>query len=219
MRFFSIDNGFFRTLSRIYDLIILNLLFLVTSIPVVTIGANLTALYAVTHKMINNEESYIWRSYWKNWKQNFRQATILWLVFLAAGIFLLFDRWLTDRMGAAFAPLGMIFTFFLFVWLMALSYVFPVLACFDNSTKNIGKNALLMPIRHLPWTVLILITDAVPVFLLMVLPGIAGALFMFLLILLGFSGTALAGSFIFAKKIFPYYIPEEEEGAPEEGEA
>lgn len=209
MRFFSIDNGFFRTLSRIYDLIILNLLFLVTSIPVVTIGANLTALYAVTHKMINNEESYMWRSYWKNWKQNFRQATILWLVFLAVGAFLLFDRWLTGRMGAT--PLGMIFAFFLFVWLMGLSYIFPVLARFDNSTKNICKNSLLMSIRHLPWTVVILITDAVPILLLMVLPGIAGALFTFLLILLGFSGTALARSYIFVKKIFPYYIPEEDE--------
>ena len=210
MRLFSIDNSFFRTLSRICDLIILNLLFLVTSIPIFTIGANLTALYAVTHKMINNEESYMWRSYWKNWKQNFRQATLLWLAFLAAGAFLLFDRWLTGQMGRAFTPLGVIFSFFLFIWLMGLSYVFPILARFDNSTKNIAKNALLMSIRHLPWTVLILITDAVPFLLLMVLPGIAGALFTFFLLLLGFSVTALAGSFIFVKKIFPFYIKEED---------
>ncbi len=209
MRLFDIDGGLFRTLSRISDLIILNLLFLVTSIPVVTIGVNLTAVYSITHKMVRNEESYIWRSYWKSWKQNFRQALIIWLVFLSFGAFLLADRFLASRMGNGAFPLEVIFTLLFVFWIMGLSYVFPILSRFDNSTKNIIRNAILMSIRHLPWTIMLLLSQALPVLLLMILPEIAGALFTFLLILVGVSGTALMCSYIFVNKIFPYYYREE----------
>ena len=209
MRLFDIDGGLFRTLSRISDLIILNLLFLITSIPIVTIGINLTAVYSVTHKMVRNEESYIWRSYWKSWKQNFRQGLIIWLIFLASGAFFLTDRYLAGRMGGEAILLKLFFTLLLIFWFMGLSYVFPVLARFDNSTKNIIRNAILMSVRHLPWTVTLILTQALPVLLLMILPGITGALFTFLLILVGVSGTALLCSFIFVNKIFPNYIREE----------
>lgn len=152
MKLFDIDGGLFRTLSRISDLIILNLLFLVTAIPVVTIGVNLTAVCSITNKMVRNEESYIWRSYWKSWKQNFRQGLIIWLVFLAFGAFLLADCFLASRMGNGGFPLKVIFTLLFVFWIMGLSYVFPILSRFDNSTKNIIRNAILMSIRHLPFS-------------------------------------------------------------------
>ena len=79
-RFFSMDNKFFQAMGRIADLLILNLVFLVCCIPVVTIGPALTALHYVTLKMARNEESYIIRSFFKSFKQNFRQGLIINLI-------------------------------------------------------------------------------------------------------------------------------------------
>ena len=84
-RFFSMDNGLFRALNRISDLMILNLIFILCCIPVVTIGPALTGLYYVALKIASNEEGYIVRGFFKSFKQNFRQGLIIWLILLAAG--------------------------------------------------------------------------------------------------------------------------------------
>ena len=66
MGIFNPDSKFSQIMSRVFDLMIMNLIFVFTSIPIITIGANYTALYYVTLKMIKNEESYIWKSCWKS---------------------------------------------------------------------------------------------------------------------------------------------------------
>ena len=63
------DSKMMSFLSRIFDLIILNILFVLCSLPVITIGSSLTALYSVTLKMVRNEESYIFRSFFKSFKE------------------------------------------------------------------------------------------------------------------------------------------------------
>ena len=83
-RFFNMDNKFFVFMGRIADLCMLNILCIVCCIPVITAGASLTALYYVTMKMVRNEESYIFRSFFKSFKQNFKQATVINLIMLAA---------------------------------------------------------------------------------------------------------------------------------------
>ena len=77
--FFNMDNGLFRALGKLADLMLLNILFLVCSLPIFTIGASFTAMYYVTLKLAENEEGYIARGFLKSFKQNFKQATIIWL--------------------------------------------------------------------------------------------------------------------------------------------
>lgn len=74
---FSLDGKLFLFLNRLADLLLLNILWLITSIPLLTIGASTTALYYVTLKCVRNEENYIVRSFFRSFRQNFRQATII----------------------------------------------------------------------------------------------------------------------------------------------
>ena len=67
-RLFNMDNKFFTVMGRVADLIMLNVVFLICCLPIVTIGASLTALHYVTLKMTRNEESYIIRSFFKSFK-------------------------------------------------------------------------------------------------------------------------------------------------------
>ena len=87
-RIFNMDNKFFVFMGRVADLMILNILCIICCIPIITIGASVTAMYYVTLKMARNEESYIVRSFFKSFKENFKQATVIWLVALVAGLLL-----------------------------------------------------------------------------------------------------------------------------------
>ena len=199
-------------MSRIFDLMILNILFLLLCLPIITIGANITAMYYVTLKMIKNEESYVIRSYWKSFRQNFRQATILWLILLLFFVFLLLDLSICRKMTGAMAFLRYFFLFMLLLYGAVVSYVFPVLSRFDNTVKNTIRNALLMAIRHLPWTVCILLVNFSPLLVFLFAPSGVLSWFLLFLLLLGFSTIAFANSWFFVNKIFPYYMPKEEEG-------
>ena len=82
MNIFNPDSPIMRFLSRLFDLIVLNALFIICCLPVVTIGASITAMYSVTLKMIRNEECYIVRGFFSSFKKNFKTATLLWIPIL-----------------------------------------------------------------------------------------------------------------------------------------
>ena len=84
-KIFSLDSPFVQFMNRVADIMWLNILFVICCIPVITIGASVTAMYYVTLKMVRNEESYITKSFFKSFKLNFKQATAIWLIILAAG--------------------------------------------------------------------------------------------------------------------------------------
>ena len=86
MRFNITDNIIVRALSKICDMVCLNILWLICSIPIITIGASTAALYTVMLKMVKNEEGYIFRGFFKAFKSNFKQSTIMWIVILLLGI-------------------------------------------------------------------------------------------------------------------------------------
>lgn len=217
-RFFNMDNGFFQVLSRIADLMILNIIFLITCIPIVTIGAAWTALYYVTLKMIRNEESYIVRSYFKSFKENFKQSTIMWLIALVLLVLLFFDYRIVNVMDGTIRQAMLIGLTVVALFLaMILTYLFPLQSKFYNTIKNTTKNALLMSILHLPQTVIMLVITVAAVLITFFNNWTIsyGLLFW---ILLGFATIALANSW-FLVRIFDKYIPkdeEEETPAPDE---
>ena len=90
-RFFNMDNKFFVFMGRVADLLLLNFLCILCCIPVVTAGASITALYYVTLKMARDEESYIARSFFRSFKQNFKQATIINIIMLLTAAVLFID--------------------------------------------------------------------------------------------------------------------------------
>lgn len=204
--FFNMDNGLFRALGKLADLMLLNILFIVCSLPIFTIGASFTALYYVTLKLAENEEGYIARGFWKSFKQNFRQATIIWLILLFFGIVLALDLLiLKDSAGTFVTVLRVVITATIIIYALILLYVFPILARFYNSVKDTFKNAFIMAVVNLPRTfvmLLICIASVLATFLNTYTLWYGILIWM----MAGFALVAFANSFFF-KKIFAKYTP------------
>ena len=210
-RLFSMDNKFFVFMGKVADLCLLNLVCLICCIPIVTAGASLTALYYVTLKMVRNEEAYIFRSFFKSFRQNFKQATIIHLIMVAAAVLLSLDTTIVKAMGEPVSSvMSVIFAVFTMIYVMILLYLYPILAKFYNSVKNTFTNAILMAIRHLPYTVIMLIISALPVLIFFVPSFQAQMTLILLFLLFGFAVVAYCNSYFFVK-VFDKYIPAEEE--------
>lgn len=214
---FNFEGPIFTFLSRAADIVWLNVLFIICSLPIVTIGASTTAMYYVTLKMVRDEESYITKSFFKSFKQNFLQATGIWLIILVVSFVVSMDyRIVTNEAYAglisssAIRNVIMVATMFMIIIVTSITvYVFPILAKFDNTVKNTIKNAFLMCIRHLPFTVALIFIPLIPIVLMYFFVQ------MYFLILFIFSFVAYLSSKILVK-IFDYYIPSDEESVSKE---
>ena len=208
-RFFNMDNKFFTFMSRVADLIILNLLCIVCCIPVVTIGPSIAAMFYVTLKMVRNEESYIVRGFFKSFKQNLKQGIVINLIMLAAALLLYFDISICrSTPGTIGKVLMVLFMMILVVYLMIFLYIYPVLAKFYNTIKNTFTNAFLMSIRHLPYTLLMAVITLIPLAVFFVPNVRAQSLLFMVLILFGISLEAFINGH-FLVKIFDNYITED----------
>ena len=197
-------------MGRVADLIILNVIFLICCLPIVTIGASLTALHYVTLKMARNEESYIVKSFFKSFKQNFKQATIINIIMLVIGAILYFDLHIVMGMSGSLSQvLYIIFIAFAFLYLIVFLYIYPVLSKFYNSIKNTFRNAILMSIRNLPYTILMAVITIAPASVFLIQNIQVQSTVIMLLLLMGFSLEAFINGHFLAK-IFDNYIPEQE---------
>lgn len=164
---FSPDSKLMQYLSRLGDLMLLNFFFLVTCIPVVTIGAALTAMYTVCFRFDTEREGSTVGGYFDAFRANFKQATILWLILLgclaAAGL----DAAFFYVMPGAMHYLWMLFALLLTLAVMIFTYAFPLLSQFDNTCKATLKNALVMSIAYLPRTLAAVILNVLPWVLLL----------------------------------------------------
>lgn len=210
-RLFNMDNKFFVFMGKIADLIILNLLCLVCCLPIVTAGASITAMFYVTLKMVRNEESYIVKSFFKSFKENFKQATIINLIMLVTALLLVLDLRIVNQLeGTVGQVLHVIFIAFMLLYLMIFLYIYPVLSKFYNSIRNTFVNAFLMSIRHLPYTILMLVISAIPIAIWFIPNTAILSTILMLFIMLGFATIAYCNSNFFVK-IFDNYIPKEED--------
>lgn len=206
-------------MSKVADLCILNIICVVCCIPVITAGASITAMYYVTLKMVRNEEAYIVRSFFKSFKQNFKQATIINLIMLLIGLILYVDLNVSKAMqGGAGQIFQIIFMAFVLIYFILFLYVYPVLARFYNTIKNTIKNALFMAIRHLPYTVVMVLIAVCPLLLLLVKSYQIQSTLFVLFLLMGFALIAYCNSYFLAK-IFDNYMPKEEAGQESTGES
>lgn len=186
MAIFAADGKLAGFLNRIGCLIVLNLLTIVCSIPVFTAGAAMTALFSVTMRLVRKEDEKIAAGYWKAFRDNFRQATLIWIPGGALVLFLIFDIYLLRFVTGTFGQVYRIVLFVLVIFAaMVLLHAFAVLARFDNTIKNTVKNALLFCVGHIGPAALMLAAMLVPVILLTV-----SYRFLSVDILLGISGPA-----------------------------
>lgn len=185
-KIFNLDSPVMQALNKVADLIWLNILTMVCCIPIITVGAALTAQHYVVLKMVRNREGYITRSFFKSFKANFKQATCIWLIFLAFILMFVGDVYIFTYAKMEFPRILVILVCAAAIILSLIGvYVFPVLARFDNSIKNTIKNSFMIAIISLPRTIVMVLINLLPialVYLSMRLVPISA--------LFGFSGTA-----------------------------
>ena len=107
-KIFSLDNPFFRFMGRVGDVMLLDLLWIIFSLPIVTIGASTTAMNYVMLKMVRDEEGYIWPSFWKSFKLNFKQATGMWMILLFGGMIFGLDLYFFYNLDTEFGRVMLI---------------------------------------------------------------------------------------------------------------
>ena len=201
------DSPLMRFLTKIADLMVLNILFCVTSIPLITIGASWTALYSVTLKMVRDEEGSVSRSYFRSFRQNFKQATLLWLGVLVVLALLVLDIRVLNGMAGGTAPglLRVGVEILALLGIMVLQYLFPSLARFEASLADTLKNACMMALAHLPKTAL-MTAAAVGAVWITLINNTTIAIGLMVWPLIGFSLMAFGNSGIL-RKIFDNYVP------------
>ena len=206
-KLFRMDSPLMRFLTKIADLMVLNILFCVTSIPLITIGASWTALYSVTLKMVRDEEGSVSRSYFRSFRQNFRQATLLWLGVLVVLALLVLDIRVLNGMAEGTAPglLRVGVEILALLGIMVLQYLFPSLARFEASLADTLKNACMMALVHLPKTAL-MTAAAVGAVWITLINNTTIAVGLMVWPLIGFSLMAFGNSGIL-RKIFDNYVP------------
>ena len=198
------DHIFVRVLTRIFDFILLNVLWLVCSLPVVTIGASTTALYAVMMKVAANEEGYILRGFLDAFRSNLKQSIAVWLILLAVGTVIGIDFMIVRRMPGKLAEVGTVLLGAAsFIYMVEVIFVFPLIARFENSTFQMMKNAILIPAVRFPFMALImLVTGACLVLTFLNTTTIlAGAV---IWSLIGVSLLTYANSFLLSGMLRPF---------------
>lgn len=159
MKFWAIDSQVMRVLGRLGDIIILNMIFVVGCIPVITIGTSLSALYAVAMKMARGEDPSVWKEFWKAYKRNFKPATICWLIMAVIAVLLFVDfrviGVLRKSSESMYSVMRVVLAIILGMWVLMFQYLFPYIARFENSISATLRNALLLSAAHIPSTIMI----------------------------------------------------------------
>lgn len=179
-KFFDSEGPVMSFLSRIADLVWLNILMMICCIPIITAGASITAMYTVTIKMVLKEEGYITKGFFKAFKDNFKQATIIWGIVLVIAVLFYGDYRIITYSEIVFPKIMMILL--LAVFLIGYStylYLFPMLARYENTTKNVIKNAFLLSLSNFPKTVLIILIQCIPVVALYLSQAVIPLIFLF----------------------------------------
>lgn len=197
---FEPDSLFYRILSFLTDLVVLNVVFLLTCLPVFTIGPSLTALYSVCFQMCTGQDGSLLRHYFRAFRANFRQGVALGLMVTlwvaAAGLNL---YWAAQQS----IPVLVLFGSVICLGVLVVSYIFPLLSRFDNTIFATLKNALLLCLGNLPRSLVVGAVNVLPVILLLTYPATffeMGLIWIFV----WFSASAYGNCRILAKVFAPY---------------
>ncbi len=206
-KFFDIDSPLMRVLNRVADLMILNLVTLFFVIVPFTGGAALTGMHYVLLKMVRDEDAYIIKGFWKSFKLNFKQATILWIiVILVAGIIGVDFLWIIQNPVAVPKAYFYVMIGVSVILYMISLYIFPLESRFENTIRNTLKNSVMFSILGLPRTIGMAAVSMIPILLLyffdlQILP---------ILVLFGLTGPGYLMALMY-NGLFKRFEPKEEE--------
>lgn len=188
-------------ITKIADLLGLNLLFILTCIPLITIGASLAAMYHVTLKMADEDRDYyVIKDYLKSFKQNFLQGSIAFAFVITLGIALFYFMMFMNQDGPPTPVVAFVLLVALTLIILTSIYIFPLIAYYENNIIDTFKHALIMTFHQMAKSILMFI---IPLILIAILPLIDMRL-AFMWFILSFSLTAYLQSLLLIR-IFKSY--------------
>lgn len=154
-------NPLVETINTLFHFFILNLVFLLTCIPVFTVGTALSSLYYVIIKETKGEAGYLVRPYLREFKRNFKNATIAFLILSLIGALLLFNLLFWPVQGNPFSyVITGVLAVIAVVWLAVSHYTYPLIGRFVNTPLRSIRNAWGLVLRNLKQTLRLLLIDA-----------------------------------------------------------
>lgn len=210
MNLLNEDNVVHICMNIIGDIVLANLLFILCSIPIITIGPSLTALYHCMLRTVKGNNNGTVKTFFRAFKDNFIQSLLIWILFLFVLLILLLNIRFLSHTGNSMSKLFLYFSLAFAVLLtIEFLYVFPVISAFSGSIKNLMKNALLFAVMHFPSTLLIVVISLLPMYMtyqdLELMPLYAACWFFF-----GFGLTAYINSKLLYRMFKPYLGEEED---------
>ena len=155
-KLFDMNNPFMKTLTVAADLLILNLLVIVVSIPLITIGPAMTAMNDIVIRIVRGIEGYTVRPFFKSFAANFKKGALLSLILIAVGAIIYFDYLAAvtyiPQMRAAIIAIGVIA-------LAIFSYAFALMARYENTIRATLKNAVILAVANFPRTLLMVVAS------------------------------------------------------------
>ena len=209
MNLLNEDNIIHIFLNKLGDIIVANLLFLVCCIPIITIGPALTALYHCMLRTVKGNNNGTTKTFFRAFKENFRQSLIVWLGLLAVGFILFLNvRFLQNTASVVSKPLFYVSLGIAGLVIILALYIFPVIAAFANTTVNLLKNAYVFAFLHFPSTLAIAVITILPMFMtyrdIKLMPLYACCWFFF-----GFGLTAYVNSLLLYRMFKPFLEKED----------
>lgn len=147
---FKYDNVVFQFLITVADLVIVSVLWFLCCMGVVTFGASCTSAYYCVAKCIRYKTGYIHREFFKCFKENFKQSTIITVIFLAFAALMYFDFiYIWHHLNNLMVTLFMILVIVCVFVISVMIFAFPLLSRFDNGPGRTIKNAAAINMRYL----------------------------------------------------------------------
>ena len=165
-KIFSTDGLIYGGMERLYQVLLLNVIFIISCLPLFTIGAAISAAYGTAYKLTEHKEGVLYKTYWHQFKQNFPPATKMWLLIIAIVGGMLFAlpyfRYLIVGNKVAYY---MVMVGLTFIILLSL-YLFPLIARFENTLAATITNAMILSLKHLPISIILFFVSVGGLFLL-----------------------------------------------------
>ena len=158
---FNLNSRVMQGLAMVTNLVALNILWLICCVPIFTAGAATTALYHTIFQDHTHQDDEIFRPFFRAFRANFKQATLLWMLSLLAMGLLAFDLVYLLSWGLGTAVLFLLIVCAVFLLGIQL-HLFPLIARFDMNTKPLLRTSASLSILHLPTTLLALILYGLP---------------------------------------------------------
>lgn len=172
-KIFNAETPFWQAMERIFDIFILNSLWLLCCLPVFTAGPSTTAFYYAMLNMVRGEDTSVSKDFFHSFKQNFKQGLFLGIPLTAIGIFLFVDIRMCYHSGTGIFTFFMVFFAVIFLfWAFITLYSFPLLAKFEKKNLEIVVWAFMLSIKHILRTLLMLLIIAFGIWVCHIMPGL-----------------------------------------------